>query len=160
MSSPANSSLWQRVFRLVSAEWGTIAFNCVSVLFFIGAFGLRGQAGDFPMAVSTLTVVLGLAVLFVALRDGAQGDLEPGEVDYELGWNLRTALAVGWFGLALAVTYAFGIVFGAAVASLAYFLFLTSVGPTYALVNGLSFSLFIWVVFKKLAGLPLYSGMF
>lgn len=159
MSDPVHHGFSQRIVRLVATEWGTVVFTAVSILFFIGAFDLRGQAGYFPMGVSSVTVLFGLAILTLALRKTAQVAPAAGEPD-EFEWNRRTVLTIGWFAFALAVTYIFGIVIAAAVAAPIYFWLLASIRPAYALVNGLAISLFIWVVFKQLAGLPIYGGMF
>jgi hypothetical protein len=159
MSAPVDHGFSQRLFRLVAREWGTVLFTAAAIVFFIGAFDLRGQAGYFPMGVSSVTVLFGLSILTLELRNTAQDAPATGEAD-EWEWNRRTFLTIGWFAFALAVTYIFGIVIAAAIAAPIYFWLLTSLGRAYALVNGLAISLFIWVVFKQLAGLPLYEGMF
>lgn len=160
MREQVETRVSSRFARVLVHEWGTIAFTLAAVGFLVGAFGLRGQAGQFPMAVAGLTVILGFANLALALsgRLGASDALRAGSS--ELGWNRRTVLSFVWFGFALALTYIFGLVVGAVIASPIYFLLLTSLGVFYSLLNGISIALFIWVVFSKIAGLPLYDGLF
>ena len=148
-----------RFAGLIAREWGTIAFTILAVLFFVGSFGLRGEAGYFPMGVSIATSIFGVAALALAFNKGDRPEDAASEAD-SLAWNGRTVLTLVWFAGALAVTYVLGIVVGAAIASTIYFFILTPVRPVYALLNGVVFSAFIWVVFEKLASLPIYDGIF
>ncbi len=148
-----------RFTALIVREWGTIAFTILAVLFFVGSFGLRGESGYFPMGVSVATSIFGIVTLAMAYGKGDRHEHAVDEAD-RLAWNGRTIRTLVWFAGALAVTYVLGIVVGAAVATSIYFFILTSVRPAYALLNGVAFAAFIWVVFGKAASLPIYDGIF
>ena len=150
----------QRAVSLILAEWGTIAFTCLSFLFLFGSLGLRGQAGIFPLGASIATSALGVAVLVAAYRSTGAGEPASEDAAEEIGWNARTYMAAGWFVFALLVTYYFGILVGSAVGTASYFLLIARVRIITALVTGCTFPALIWVVFDLILSRPVYGGMF
>jgi hypothetical protein len=154
----ATTALW----RVIAGEWGTVLFVLVALQFFVGAFGLRGRSGYFPMGVSIVTIVFGLSVLVLSVlaaraRTDAPAERE-GPDDNAALLSPRAAATAAWYLFAFAATYLFGIVIGCGVASAAYFAFLSRVRPLVALTAGVGSALFIWIVFGYFAGLPLYRG--
>lgn len=148
------------LWRAIAGEWGTVVFLLVAIQFFVGAFGLRGRSGYFPMGVSVITMVFGLAVLVLSVM-AARGATAPERAlpdDEAALLSPRAAATAAWYLFAFAATYLLGIVIGCALASTTYFIFLSRVRPLVALGAGVGSALFIWIVFGHLAGLPLYRG--
>ena len=164
--SPTRSERSGLLKRLVKAEFGTILFTLLALGFFVGAFGLRGRAGYFPMGVATATVLLGVVSILLsvqALRSPNPGQKFVADRDASgedvLRWDAQTLKAILWFVLALVTTYVFGILVGAGVSTLVYFHFVARSRPLLSVLNGAVTVMFIWVVFGWLGGLPLYEGL-
>jgi hypothetical protein len=122
----------------------------------LAASGLRGDAGDFPRLVATLTALfaLGEAAVRALAREpyGAPPPADPAT-------RRRALLLLGWFAAALAGIYLLGIVIATALFTAAYFRLFADWRTLPAAAAGIALAAAFHLGFGVLAGFRLHEGV-